>query len=585
MFKRVYLTAILTIGSIIPALAADYGSGALPFMVYPAQIAFLLCAMAIAAYYAREAFDTPPIKLGDGPTIPRYMTQPRQYRLAVIAYIVICLAFYDLGTYFFKDLLPLANFVAPPWLEKLIENAAAHDLLTFPITVVLAAAVFFILLRTDTEWNPLLLLRRLVWGLVSIPEFANAIMLKALDALVVPIRYRACVASYAPNVDIGDFEKVRNSLDRDWAELCYIKLSLDQNRAAGAHYSFFNEGSFAWDKLESDYATACVDVARVKQPLGRGNVSDVAEVSKEVKILRGKYCKLQACFLVFKNETKDKVIDEAISFGIPMVKRVTVARSNPFRYLLVFLVGIIIAIPVGVTASAVLWDLLHGNNSNTANQDSELITRWIGYSLANYGTPIVVVLAMSCLGWTVNHNQPASYPISYARIFIVALCVSALSLTLAVKFVSISTLAAKPFFELLLMEFKWSLSPALVTLYIAYHVDRQIDPLLPDIASWESGRFRQRVAMCVVFAMIVAWLSLQPALTLTPSSPTTWPVEKLRAVIIGTTFTVGLIMALASEFCLIKPTRTAAPGGSLLPSEGDGIGAHFPQPPDALPSR
>ena len=91
--------------------------------------------------------------------------------------------------------------------------------------------------------------------------------------------------------------------------------------------------------------------------------------------------------------------------------------------------------------------------------------------------------------------------------------------------------------------------------------------------------------MCVVFAMIVAWLSLQPALTLTPSSPTTWPVEKLRAVIIGTTFTVGLIMALASEFCLIKPTRTAAPGGSLLPSEGDGIGAHFPQPPDALPSR
>ena len=133
------------------------------------------------------------------------------------------------------------------------------------------------------------------------------------------------------------------------------------------------------------------------------------------------------------------------------------------------------------------------------------------------------------------------------------------------------------------MEFKWSLSPALVTLYIAYHVDRQIDPLLPDIDSWESGRFRQRIIMCVVFAMIVAWLSLQPALTLTPTSPTTWPVEKLRAVIIGTTFTVGLVMALAGEFCLIKPKREVTPGASL-PSDGNGIDAHFPQPPDALPS-
>jgi len=579
MIRRIYLTIILIYISIIPAAAQDHNSNALPSILDPTQIAFLLCAMVIAAYYARAAFDAPPIELGDSRTPPRYMTQPPQYRLAVIAYIVICLAFYDLGTYFFKDLLPLANFVAPAWLETLIQKTTANGLLTFPLTVVLAAAVFFILLKNDTEWNPLLLLRRLIWGLASIPQFANAIMLTARDALVVPMGYRAWVAGYAPNVDIGDFEKIRNSLDRDWAELCYIKLSLDKNRAAGVHYSFFNEVSFAWDKLDADYATACVDVARVKQPLGRGNVSDVAEVSKQVKILRSKYCKLQACFLVFKNETKDKVIDEAIDFGIPMNKKITVARSNPLRYLLVFLVGIIIAISVGVTVSAVGWDLLHGNNNNTTNQDSELITRWIGYSLANYGTPIVIVLAMSYLGWTVNHNQPASYPISYAMIFIVALCVSALSLSLAVKFVSDSTLAEKPFFELLFMEFKWSLSPALVTLYIAYHVDRQIDPLLPDIASWESGRFRQRIAMCAVFAMIVAWLSLQPALTLTPTSPTTWPVEKLRAVIIGTTFTVGLVMALASEFCLIKPKRVAMLAASL-PS----VEAHLPQPPDALPS-
>jgi hypothetical protein len=584
MIKRIYSTFILIYISIIPAAAQDKNSDILPSILYPAQIAFLLCAMIIAAYYARAAFDAPPIELGDGPTLPWYMTQPRQYRIAVIAYIVICLAFYDLGAYFFRDLLPLADFVAPAWLETLIQKVAAKGLLSFPLTVVLAAAVFFILLKkNDTEWNPLLLLRRLVWGWASIPQFANAIMLTARDALDVPIRFRAGVARHpgAPYVDVGDFDKDRNSLDRNWAELCYIRLSLAKSRAEGLHHTFFNEPSFAWENLDADYATARGDVALVKQPIGHNGVPDLADVSRKVKALRAKYCKLEACFLLFKNETKDKVIKEAIEFGIPM--SYNISRSNPIRYLFVFVVGIIVSIYVGVTVSAMVWDLLHGYN-DMMNQESDLITRWTGYSLANYGMPILIVLVMSYLGWTVNHNQPASYPISYARIFIIALCVSAFSLAFAVKFVSSSSLAAKPFFELLLSEFKWSLSPALVTLYIAYHVDRQIDPLLPDIASWDSGHFRQRIVMCVIFAMIVAWLSLQPTLTLTPSSPTTWPVDKLRAVILGTTFTVGLVMALVSEFCLIKPTRAATPGASL-PSNGDGIDAHFPQPPDALPSR
>jgi hypothetical protein len=139
MFKQIYLVIVLIIGGSIPAAAQDHNSDVLSSISYPAQVAFLLCAMVFAAYYARAAFDKPPIELGDGPTPPRYMTQPGQYRLAWIAYIVICLAFYDLGTYFFNDLLPLANFVAPAGLVKLIGSASTNGLPSFPLTVVLAA--------------------------------------------------------------------------------------------------------------------------------------------------------------------------------------------------------------------------------------------------------------------------------------------------------------------------------------------------------------------------------------------------------------------------------------------------------------
>jgi hypothetical protein len=310
-------------------------------------------------------------------------------------------------------------------------------------------------------------------------------------------------------------------------------------------------------------------------------VPDLTDVAGTVETLRRRYCRLAACFIVFKNETKRNVIRNAREFGVPMDDRVS--RSNPIRYLWMFLVALMFSIYVGVSLSAMIWDLLRGDSSSALNQDPDLITRWVGYSMANYGMPILVVLVLSYLGWTVNHEQPSSYPISYARIFAIALCVSAISLACAVKFVSHSPSATKPFVDILFSEFKWSLSPALVSVYVAYHVDRQIDPLLPDIASVGSYRqLLQRIVMCIVFGLIVTWLSLQPTLSLNPATPLAWPVEKLRAVIIGTVFTIGVMIALVGEFCLIKPT--AKLDVSVSGDDEIDVDTHRHQSPNALPT-
>jgi hypothetical protein len=94
----------------------------------------------------------------------------------------------------------------------------------------------------------------------------------------------------------------------------------------------------------------------------------------------------------------------------------------------------------------------------------------------------------------------------------------------------------------------------LVSVYIAYHMDRQIDPLLPDLGSFRTHwRLSHRLTSCVFFGLLVTGLSLLPSLSIAASSTSGWPVEKLRAVVIGTTFIIGLIMALVGEFCLIKP--------------------------------
>ena len=161
-----------------------------------------------------------------------------------------------------------------------------------------------------------------------------------------------------PYVTVGDFDKDRRSLDRHWAELCYIRLWLEHYRAQGSHFTFFNEPSFAWEQLQADYDNARDRIA----PLKRGDVTDpniFADVAGKVEALRRQYCRLAACFLVFKNQTQKNALRDAKQFGVTITP--DVPRANPLRYTAIFFVAIMIAIYLGVSLSAMSWDLLHGN--------------------------------------------------------------------------------------------------------------------------------------------------------------------------------------------------------------------------------
>jgi hypothetical protein len=550
MLRRTSLAIVLSVASSLPALAQDAGASHPDTVLYTAQAVLLVLGMAFTGYWAYQAFNAPPIRLGDGPTLPRYMTQPSQYRMGAIAFVVMCLLVYALIAYFHKEFLPLVATVAPE-LYQTIRASMTDGSLAYPLVVIFAAAIFVTSLKIESEWNPLLILRRVVHGWVSIPQIANALMVMARDELVVPAEARAMVAGDpdTPYVTLGDFDKDRRSLDRRWAELCYIKLWLEHYRAQGSHLTFFNEPSFAWEQLQADYDNAHDRIA----PLKRGEVTDAnifADVAGKIDLLRRQYCRLAACFLVFKNETQKAALQDAKLFGVTIT--LELGRANPLRYVAIYLVAIMVAIYFGVSLSAALWDLLHGNGGAAFSQDPDLITRWIGYALANYGMAIVAVLLLRYLGWTVDASQPNSYLISYASILLVALCASALSLALAIQLAGTSPAATLPYSQIVFASLKWSISPAIVAVYVAYHMDRQIDPLLPDLGSYEHWRLPQRLISCVFFGMLVTIFSALPAISIQTSS-SAWPVSKLRLVVIGTTFVVGLTMALVGEFFLVKP--------------------------------
>ena len=286
--------------------------------VYMAQYVLLILGMAFAGYWAYEAFDTRPIKLGDGPALPRYMTQPSQYRLGVTVFVGTCLLVYTLIAYFHQDLMPIVGALNPE-LQHTIEKSMKDGSLSYPLTVIFSAAIFVSLLKIEKDWNPIFVLRRVVHGWISIPQIANALMVMMRDELVVPVDARANVTDDpdTPYVTTGDFDKDRRSLDRRWAELCYIRLWLERHRAQGSHFTFFNEPSFAWEQLQADYYSARDRIAPLKR-VKRGDVTDAyifEDVAGKVESLRRRYCRLAACFLVFKNETQKDALRDANSSG------------------------------------------------------------------------------------------------------------------------------------------------------------------------------------------------------------------------------------------------------------------------------
>ena len=79
---------------------------------------------------------------------------------------------------------------------------------------------------------------------------------------------------------------------------------------------------------------------------------------------------------------------------------------------------------------------------------------------------------------------------------------------------------------------------------------------MPDIGGLGAeGRFAHRLAACIVFGLLVVCFSVLPTMSIPASPSPAWSLGKLKAVIVGTVFLVGLIMALVIEFCLIKPKQ------------------------------
>jgi hypothetical protein len=536
--------------------AAFAGDGPESLIPYSDWIIFTL-ALVVTAWWSLEAFDRPSVNLADLPTFPRYMTRRGQYRSAKIVFVGICLAIYVLMIRYHRDLPAIIGAMKPEWSERLKTLTEQKDP-SYLVVIIVVSACFLTLLKKEARWNVLLLFRDITYSWVAIPYLTRRIVDLTRERLAVPSDARLEVekADKKWRVHKADFEKNPLSMDRAWAELCYLQWWILEEQAKNRDTTFFSEKSFAWEELNSAFRNLnlMVDAHKSGVTAAEGLSS---ETMKAIADHRKKLSRLIACYLVFMNSSRSDLITAAKNLGIELGPA---PGENPLRYAAIYVVALLLSLHFGVFLSAVGYDLLQGTAMEYAifNQDLTDVSRWAILAFGDYGIPILGILLLRYLAWRVNPVRGISILVSYSWIFVIAAILSAFGLSLMIELVGRSAGQWDQFWNLFLRETRWSIGPALICVYIIHYLDRQADPTRPDIGSPGEMPIR-RIAYAVLFTVLVMAFTLPSIPNIRPWNDSVWDVSKLRFVALGTIFSITMCLALIAQFALpkSKPKRAA----------------------------
>jgi hypothetical protein len=552
---RILLAGILLFAICSPASAQQAQAWAWDTTQNLFQLAVTLLGIVVAARLASDAFARRPVPVADVPTFPRYMTSRIQYRLGSWLFIGFACGFFLLLVYLHRDVANLSSVAGDVFPKGLID--AVKDQSASYLTIIAAmGAVYLYLLTKEAQWNVLLIMRDLIYRWISIPQLAGQIVAQIRYSLHIPQEAIAAVIASSVGVGEQDFRKDANTPDRLWAETCYMKWWLTQGHDAGEDATFFLEESFGFDKLLGELEQTSRDLIAWKS--GPPANLALAGLFDKIKDQHNRFSRLVACYLIYRNGSRKELCAEAGKFGLELKHSIP---QYPLRYWVVYVIVLMVAVYVGVYASAIVCDLLRGQGFHVA-QDTEHAMQWIMFSLSNYGLAIIAILLLRSVSGYMGPAFNQSHLITYCWTFLVALVVGPLGLTIAVHYFSHNQIADRPLLGIYYNMLKWGWGPALVSVYISYYLDRQTHHDLPNI-DHTVATIGWRLANCFGFASVTLILMLPLLLSLNASAGNSWDAVKLRFVAAGATFCLTLALALAAQFALRR--GTPASDGVLSP--------------------
>ena len=398
-------------------------------------------------------------------------------------------------------------------------------------------------------------LRDIIYRSMSIPQLASQLVAQIRFSLHIPADDIPAVIASATGLLEQDFHKDRNTPDRLWAETCYMKWWLTQGHETGDDATFFAEESFGFDKLLHKLEQASRDMRNWRQFGPTANLT-LAELFENFKDLHNCFSRLVACYLIYRNGSRKRLSAEANKFGIEIDGP---NPGYPLGYWIIYVVVLIISVYVGVSVSAIAYDVLSGQGFDLT-QDFDRTIAWIMYSLSNYGLAIVTILLVRYLLSFTGTVLYQTHLDTYCWTFLLAFVVGPLGLTFAVHNFGESRNTVIPIYELYFAMLRWGVGPAFVSVYISYYIDRQTCPDLPNI-NHSRATIVRRLVNCCLFTSVTLLFLLPPLLAINAQPGSAWDTAKLRFVAAGTTFCLTFALALAAQFALREGTPET---GSIL---------------------
>ena len=524
-------------------------------MVESANILFtaLFCAgLLVTGYWSYQAFVRRQIEVEAVLTPPRYMTRKPLFFYGLTGFVALSLCIYSLIVFFFRDLVPLLKYVNESLHREIKATMDSGDL-AFPMIIAFSAAAFVLLLKVEHRLNVVLIARDIIHNWTAIPRKTRDLMNRARESQEVPEEARAAVVADTRTrfVAIDDFTKERGTLDRRWAESCYMIHWLREQESAGGNGTFFSEPALMWARTSELLDGAIVQLEPLKSGSADVPPESINLAYKKVEELQRHLCRLVACFLIYKNGREVDLWKQARHFGIPHTPR---RVPNLLGYTLFFIIGVMIAVYVGCLVAATFYDVVKGASLLQAFQDNfsgEIVYRWIGYGVMVWCPSIFVALLGRYLHDLMNLREPGVNLISYAGFFVIGVAVSTLSLTATVLLMKPASMAPLEleFWPLIFKHLRWAIGPGIICAYLGFRMDTmRLDH--------EPLRIRQRLAWVGGCVGLMTLLVLGPAFSI-PKAIEPWDLTKTRLVVLATTVMIGLTLAAIAEFTSIKSEQKA----------------------------
>ncbi|MFK7885295.1 MAG: hypothetical protein AB8G16_00390 [Gammaproteobacteria bacterium] len=485
----------------------------------------MACALAYWSFRRRS------LSLGEEPTLPEYFTRQRMYWFGLVTYLVI-------NAFLF---LALVNVWMPiaPLIDAMREGIAARDLAALfarldggLLAPWIVAGGFVILIGIESQLNPLLIIRNAVLDVFAMPRKAvdvyNALRASSMSKIDVETREEVISYLIADTLDVGDFDKTKESIEYKWARASLLYAKIQSYARDPSYQRFFIEPSLRWGDicLLVNQSSEQLAVWKSQPP----HYSKTMRVITDLNDLDRLLCRLLACLVIFGSANEKQMWETVDSLGGNPQR---LKLKHTYKYLLTFAAAMVLGVLVGREFAVLLQRAI---DPDTILRHFSFDTlRWVLYGLFIYVMPLALVFASRIVADRTVTSEPERryygfYTLMMLLGFVVSTTMSALVLGLAG---TAGEGTGFDFFQSVRFSNRWGILPALLCGYAAF----QMDTFVSDDES-------KSHMVLLALARFAAWAVIALIIMLYATDGLQAQAATLRFnVVVTTVFVVGAIGA------------------------------------------